>query len=91
MSNFFDDLGNAFKKLADDVSTEVSVTAKQQKVKEAFQQLGRMYYQAVCRGKEPAGEEFDRQVALIRDLLRQINDLRSNANVASAEDFADVE
>lgn len=91
MSNFFDDLGNAFKKLADDVSAEVSITAKQQKLKEAYQKLGRMHYQAACRGVAPAGVEFDREVALIRDLLQQINDLRSNANVASEADFADTE
>ena len=89
MGNFFDDLGNAFKKLADDVSTEVSVTAKQQKAKEEFQKLGRMYYQAACKGTEPVGAEFDKQVALIRELLQQINDLKDNANVASADDFAD--
>ena len=89
MGNFFDDLGNAFKKLADDVSTEVSVSAKQQKAKAEFQKLGRMYYQAACKGTEPAGVEFDKQVALIRNLLQQINDLKNNANVVSDEDFAD--
>ena len=89
MSNFFDDLGNAFKKLADDVTTEVSVTAKQQKVKEAYQKLGHMHYQAACKGVEPSGVEFDKQVALIRELLQQINDLKANANAAGPEDFAD--
>ena len=89
MSNFFDDLGNAFKKLAGDVSTEVSITAKQQKAKEEFQKLGRMYYQAACKGTEPVGAEFDKQVAVIRELLQQINDLKNNANAASPEDFAD--
>lgn len=89
MANFFDDLGNAFKKLANDVSTEVSITSKEQKAKEEFQKLGRMYYQAVRKGREPVGPEFDKQVATIRDLLQQINDLKTNANVASAEDFAD--
>ena len=89
MSNFFDDLGNAFKKLADDVNVEVSVAAKQQKVKEAYQKLGRMHYQAACKGIEPTGVEFDRQLALIRELLQQINDLKHSAAAASAEDFAD--
>ena len=87
MANFFDDLGNAFKKLANDVSTEVSVTAKEQKAKEEFQKLGRMYYQAACKGETPAGPEFDRQVLMIRQLLQQIKDLKDNANVTSAEDF----
>ena len=91
MSNFSDDLGNAFKKLADDVTTEVSVTAKQQKVKEEYQKLGRMYYQTACKGTEPVGAEFDKQVAVIRDLLQQINDMKNNANVATEADFADTE
>jgi hypothetical protein len=89
MGNFFDDLGNAFKKLADDVSTEVSVTAKQQKAKEEFQKLGRMYYQTACKGTEPVGVAFDKQVALIRELLQQINDLKNKVDIASADDFAD--
>ncbi|MBE6977524.1 MAG: hypothetical protein E7438_02645 [Ruminococcaceae bacterium] len=87
MANFFDDLGNAFKKLANDVSTEVSVTAKEQKAKEAFQKLGRMHYQAVCKGEAPGGPEFDQQVLEIRQLLQQIKDLKDNAHVTSAEDF----
>ena len=33
--------------------------------------------------------EFDKQVALIRELLQQINDLKANANAAGPEDFAD--
>ena len=89
MSNFFDDLGNAFKKLADDVTTEVSVTAKQQKVKEAYQKLGKMHYQAACKGTKPEGVEFDKQLSLIRDLLQQIHDLKNNANVVCEEDFED--
>lgn len=89
MGNFFDDLGNAMKKLAGDVTTEVSVTAKQQKLKEEFQKLGRMHYQAVCKGEQPAGEAFERQCIAIRTLLQQINDLRNNANVASEEDFVE--
>jgi superfamily I DNA and/or RNA helicase len=48
-----------------------------------------MYYQAVCKGTEPVGVEFDKQVALIRELLQQINDLKNNVDVASADDFAD--
>lgn len=89
MSNFFDDLGNAFKKLADDVSTEVSVSSKQQQLKGAYQKLGRLHYQAACKGVAPTGEEFDKQVALIRSLLQQINDLKNNANVVFDQDFAD--
>ena len=90
MANFLDDLGNAFKKLADDVTTEVSVTAKQQKLKGAYQKLGRLYYQAARKGRPAEGTEFEQQVAVIYDLLQQINDLRNNAQAASDEDFADL-
>ena len=90
MANFLDDLGNAFKKLADDVTTEVSVTAKQQKLKGEYQKLGRMYYQAARKGRSTEGAEFEQQVAVIYDLLQQINDLRNNAQAASDEAFADL-
>ena len=91
MANFLDDLGNAVKKLAGDVTTEVSVVAKQQKLKEAYQKLGRMHYQAVQQGAEAAGPEFVRQMAVIRSLQQQIQDLKNNADVTSAEDFADMD
>lgn len=82
MSDFFDDLGNAFRRVANSVSTEVSVAAQEQKVKDAYHTLGRMYYQAVQQGKSVTGAEFDAQTAKIRELMDSIKEARRNQNVS---------
>jgi hypothetical protein len=41
-----------------------------------------MYYEAVQAGKDVAGEEFDAQMAKIRDLQESIREMRRNQNVA---------
>ena len=90
MADFLDNLGAALKKVAGDVSNEVAIAGKEQQLKEAFQALGRMHYKAVRAGKEPAGEDFSRQMAQIRTLIQQINDLRDNSRTPTDEDFADL-
>lgn len=87
MSDFFSDLEHAVRRVASNVSTEVSVAAQEQKVKEAFQTLGRMHYNAVQQGVAPEGAEFEAQVAKIRTMLANINETRHNQNV-TGEDFA---
>ena len=81
MSDFFTDLESAVKRVASTVSSEVSVAAREQQVKEAFQTLGRMYYKAVKSGEPAEGEAFSEQVTRIEELLRQIDELRSNQKV----------
>lgn len=92
MSQFFEDLEAAVRKVASNVSTGVTVAAREQKAKEAFQKLGRMYYRAVKAGERPKGEAFDEQVAKIEALLQEINDLRSNEQVTAEDhDFVDAD
>ncbi len=90
MSNFIDDLSSAVKRVASSVSTEVTVAAREQKLREAYQKLGRMTYQAHVNGREAKGPKFDAQIFAIDDLRRQIEELRRQENVtseASDEDF----
>lgn len=87
MSDFFDDLSKAFRKAADSVTAEVSVAAQEQRLKEAYQALGRLYYEAVQAGKEPQGEDFDAQMSRIRALIANIHETRRSQNVTDS-DFA---
>ena len=82
MSNFFDNLGKAVRKVADNVSTEVSAAAQEQRLKEAYQALGRMHYEAAQAGNTAAGAEFDAQMAKINDLITSIREIRQAQNVA---------
>ena len=90
MSDFWSDLGAAVKKAANDVSTEVSIAGKEQKLKEQFQLLGKLHFQAVRHGKPLEGPEFSAQVEKILQLQQQIRDLRSASRVPTDADFEDL-
>ena len=90
MSDFWSDLGAAVKKAANDVSTEVSIAGKEQKLKEQFQLLGKLHFQAVRQGKPLEGPEFSAQVEKILQLQQQIRDLRSASRVPTDADFEDL-
>ena len=80
MRDFFDDLSNAAKRVVSGVSTEVSVAALEQKVKDAHRILGQLYCRAVAEGAAPQGPEFDQQVAIVGRLQEEIRQKRqSNA------------
>ena len=78
MSDFFSDLESAIKRVASNVNTEVTRAAREQKVREAFQSLGRLYYQAVQEGTALEGGALQEQVERIEILLQEINELRNN-------------
>ena len=85
MSDFFDDLGKALKRAADNVTSEFSVAAQEQRLKEAYQELGRMHFEAVRIGSAPRGEAFEAQLAKIRALINNINETRRSQNVADSD------
>ena len=90
MSDFWNDLSAAVKKAANDVSTEVSIAGKEQKLKEEFQILGRLYYRAHKQGKELHGPEFSAQLEKIGLLVQEISHLRDSKRVPTDADFADL-
>lgn len=90
MSDFWSDLGAAVKKAANDVSTEVSIAGKEQKLKEQFLILGKMHYQAVRQGKPLDSVEFSAQMEKISLLQQEIHDLRDAKRVPTDADFEDM-
>lgn len=95
MSDFFEKLGAAAKRTADSVATEVNVAAEEQKIREAYQALGKLYFQAKRTGKELDGLDFADQCRKIEASLKRVNELRNRQNVtgvyADEEDFVTVE
>ena len=82
MSNFFDDLGKAVTRAANSVGTEISVAAQEQRLREAYQALGRSCYEAARSGKAVQGEAFDAQLKKIDTLIESIHETRRRQNVA---------
>jgi hypothetical protein len=83
MSNFFDDLGKAVTRAANSVSTEFNVAALEQRLREAYQVLGRMHYDALQAGMVAAGPEFDAQMTKINELVCTIRETRNAQNVTN--------
>ena len=83
MSDFFSDLGDAARRVVSDVSTGVNVAALEQRLREAYQVLGRMHYDALQAGMVAAGPEFDAQMTKINELVRTIRETRNAQNVTN--------
>ena len=81
MNDFFDKLGAAAKRAASSVASEVNAAAEEQKVRECYLALGKLYYQAVKEGMEPAGAAAD-YCARIDASLRRIADLKEGRKVS---------
>lgn len=95
MNDFFDKLGAAARRAADSVSTEVSVAAEEQKIKESYQALGKLYYNASRSGSELTGLDFADHCRRIDASMRRIRELKDKKNVtgsyAEEQDFVDVD
>ena len=95
MNELFDKLGAAAKRAANAVSTEVSVAAEEQKIREAYQALGKLYFKAKRTGGELDGIEFADQCRKVEASIKRINELKRSKNVtdlyADEEDFVTVD
>ncbi len=94
MTDFFDTICAATKHAANSVAVEVHVAAEEQKIRECYQSLGRLYFSAKRAGKETDGLEFADQCRKIEKHLKHIQELRNRQDVsgyAFEEDFVDVD
>lgn len=81
MNDFFDKLGAVARHAANTVSTDLSIAAHEQKVREGYQALGKLYYQYVSSGAMPEGTEFDEKVAVVAGELERIAELKAHRHV----------
>ena len=77
IDDFFDNVAAAAMRAASSVATDVSIAAQEQKIRDAYRTIGKLYHQAVEAGTAPQGPEFDSQMALIRSCLDEIARLRN--------------
>ena len=95
MEEFLNKLGAAAKRAAGSVATEVNVAADEQKIKELYQSLGKLYYQTSRRGGDLNGANFADYMRQIDAVKRHITELRNRKNVTdvyvSNDDFVDVD
>lgn len=94
MNEFFDRLGAAAKRAASSVAADVNVAAEEQKIRESYQALGKLYFQASRRGEELTGPAYAEQCGKIEASLKRIAELKERRDVTggvSAEDIVDAD
>lgn len=77
MNDFLNKLGAVTRHAANTVSTDLNIVAHEQRAKEAYQALGKLYYNYVSSGLAPEGEAFDEKMEKIAEELKRIKELRS--------------
>ena len=78
MNDLLNKLGAVTRRAADAVGTELNIVAHEQRVREAYQALGKLYYHHVSSGCLPEGDAFDEKMAVIAEELKRIKELRSH-------------
>ena len=99
MNEFLNKLSAVAKRTADTVSTSVNVAAQEQKIKEAYQAVGKIYYQANRSGVEADNLAIADEFRKIDECLKRIGELKSKEDVtgdaaecvAEDDDFVTVE
>ena len=78
-------------------ANSIAIAAEEEKVKSAYQAIGKLYYQDKIAATAPAGPAYDEQVRRIDAALQRIGELRSQRDVTppdegygEASDFVDL-
>ena len=87
MSDFFDKLGYAAKRAANNVANEVSIAARKQQLSDCYRDLGKLCYRAAKRGETP---DFSAEVARIDELLAAIAALKDRRDVTGVQTEPDA-
>lgn len=77
MNDFLSKMGAVARHTANTVSTDLSIAAHEQRAREAYQALGKLYYNYVSSGLAPEGKVFDEKMEKIAGELKRIKELRS--------------
>lgn len=90
-SGVLDTVANAASHAAGAAKTSVSVYAEEEKIKTAYQAIGKLYYADSKAGCPASGQAYDEQIAKIESALARIQELRAKDSVvpeSSAEEPA---
>ena len=85
MNDFFNKLEAAAKRVASNVSSEVSIAAEEQKLRESYQILGKMFYRAKAAGLEPDSPDIAECCKKIAASLERIETLKQVNDVTGGE------
>lgn len=88
---------SATKRAANSAKISIAIAAEEEKVKAAYQAIGKLYYQDHIAATTPAGPAYEEQTRRIDAALQRIGELRSQRDVTPPpagygedSDFVDV-
>lgn len=88
---------SATKRAANSAKISIAIAAEEEKVKAAYQAIGKLYYQDHIAAATPAGPAYEEQTRRIDAALQRIGELRSQRDVTPPpagygedSDFVDV-
>lgn len=80
-SDVLNTVANATSRAAGAAKTSVNVYAEEEKIKTAYQAIGKMYFADSKAGNPVSGPAYDQQIAKVESALARIRELRSQDNV----------
>ena len=86
MSEILNKLGAVARQTADTVSIQVAIASEEQKIRTAYQMLGKLWYRAEKQGKPAGGPEADQLMARIDGSLDRIRELKFRKTVDPCTD-----
>ena len=86
MNEFLESFGAAAKKVAGSAARELSIAREEDKIRRAYQAIGKLYCTRVNVGEDPTGPEFQRQMAIVAEAAEQIRQLKQQRNVVPEQE-----
>ncbi len=77
MNNIIETLEKAAYQAVGSMADDLSAAAIEQRLWEAYRDLGRQYYETIQQGGKPEGPGFQAHMRRISDLLIQLRDKRN--------------
>ena len=78
-------MAGAASRAAGAAKTSVNICAEEEKIRAAYQALGKLYYRDSKAGNPFSGPEYDREIGKIEASFARIRELRNQDNVAPEE------
>ena len=82
-------MAGAASRAAGAAKTSVNVCAEEDKIRTAYQALGKLYYRDSKAGTAPSGPEYDRELEKIEAAFARIRELRNQDNVTPEQNAAE--
>ncbi len=83
MSDVFSQIGKAAQRVASNVASEVSIAAQEQRVNDAYRDLGRRYHELLRQNGAVDPADLEAQTRKVDQLLEELKEKRRKKDVTA--------